>query len=323
MKNMYTLVACLLTSMTYGQQSVVATFESFALPTDSFLNGEQEITNSSWKGFENGNLLFENIYDTSFGGFWSKGFALSTMRDSITEGFTNLFSAITASGHMSPTYAIGQNNAWIYNNDSSIQMAEGVYVTNSTYAALSMKNGDAFAKKFGGTSGNDSDFFVMHFVGFFEGNLSDTISFYLADYRFSNNNEDYILNSWTWVDLTAIGKFDSIQISLASSDNGQFGMNTPAFYALDDFTVKPAPVTSVRQVSQANIKLDVYPNPASNFLFIEGNQIENIYVTDMQGKILLSSKTKLIDISELKTGVYLVHGNIDGHAANTKFIKIN
>jgi hypothetical protein len=309
--------------MTYAQQSVVATFESFALPADSFLNGEEELNNSSWKGFENGNLLFQNFYDTSFGGFWSEGFAISTMRDSITDGFTNLYSSITASGYMSPTYAIGQNNAWIYNNDTTTQMAEGVYVTNSTYAALSMKNGDIFAKKFGGTSGNDSDFFILHFVGFFEGVKSDTVRFYLADYRFNNNANDYIVNSWTWVDLTSIGRFDSIQLVLTSSDNGPFGMNTPSFYALDDFTVKPAPVTAVKQVSKANIKLTVYPNPASNVLFIEGNQTENIYITDMQGKIVMNSSSTTIDISGLIAGMYLVHAVVDGQTVNTKFIKNN
>jgi hypothetical protein len=35
----------------------------------------------------------------------------------------------------------------------------GAYFTNTTYAALSMLSGDSFAKKFGGASGDDPDWF--------------------------------------------------------------------------------------------------------------------------------------------------------------------
>ncbi len=321
MKKIYTLVCCFLTTITFAQ-SVVSSFEAFSLSIDSFANGELQSNNPTWRGFANGNALFENDYDTSFGGFWSNGFALSTMRDSVTNGFTNLYSAVTASGYMSLTYAIGQKNAWIYNNDSNEQLAEGVYVTNSTYASLSMKNGDTFAKKFGGASGNDSDFFVMYFVGYFDGSKSDTVSFYLADYRFSNNNEDYILTNWEWVDLTSIGKFDSIQILLASSDNGQFGMNTPAFYAIDDFTMMREPFTALKQVNNSSSTLPIYPNPASNILFIESPSAENITITDMQGKIVLSTTSSTIDISSLNPGIYFIQALVNSQNFNTKFLKI-
>ena len=39
-------------------------------------------------------------------------------------------------------------------------------LTNATYAALSMQNGDSFAKKFGGTTGNDADLFGVTLRGF-------------------------------------------------------------------------------------------------------------------------------------------------------------
>jgi hypothetical protein len=38
---------------------------------------------------------------------------------------------------------------------------QGVYVTNTTYAYNSMRDGDMFAKKFGGPTGNDPDWYKL------------------------------------------------------------------------------------------------------------------------------------------------------------------
>ncbi|MDP2337269.1 MAG: DUF4465 domain-containing protein, partial [Bacteroidota bacterium] len=66
----------------------------------------------------------------------------------------------------------------------------GFYVTNSTYAYLSMKNGDPFAKKFGGPSGNDNDWLILTIEGFDSGNkLTGKVETFLADFAFSFNTE--------------------------------------------------------------------------------------------------------------------------------------
>ena len=42
---------------------------------------------------------------------------------------------------------------------------DGLYVTNNNYAYYSMLNGDAFAKKFGGGSSDDEDWFLLTITG--------------------------------------------------------------------------------------------------------------------------------------------------------------
>ena len=49
-------------------------------------------------------------------------------------------------------------------------------VTNTTFAFLSMQNGDEFAKQFGGDDGNDPDFFKVTFRGFDEENTQGNIT---------------------------------------------------------------------------------------------------------------------------------------------------
>jgi hypothetical protein len=112
-----------------------------------------------------------------------------------------------------------------------------------------MSNGDSFSKRFGGTSGNDPDFFRLTVEGLVGGNpVSPVVEFFLADYRFADNSQDYIVDEWTWVDLSSLGEVDGLRFSLDSTDNGSFGMNTPAYFAVDNMTV-PEPGTSALLVA--------------------------------------------------------------------------
>ncbi len=218
------------------QAQTVSTFETLPLAQDTFWNGA-EMPNGTF--FQDGNGVFPNFYSSDFGGYWGGGWAYSSMRDTTTAGFTNLYSAITGIGFDgSQNYAVGTFNPIINIGPAAIgKVMSGLYITNATYAALSMRDGDAFAKKFGGDTGNDPDWFKITLRVYSQGALSsDSVDMYLADFRFMDNDSDYILNTWEWVDLTSLGNSDSLQIYLSSSDNGAFGMNTPAYFCIDDFT---------------------------------------------------------------------------------------
>jgi hypothetical protein len=59
------------------------------------------------------------------------------------------------------------------------------------------------------------------------------VEFYLADFRFENNGEDYIVDTWEYVDLSSLGVVNKLEFSLGSSDVGAWGMNTPAYFVID------------------------------------------------------------------------------------------
>ena len=172
------------------------------------------------------------------------------MTDTTTSGWGNQYSAITGGGQGgSNNYGVSyvSNFASMLPTMSLTDTTEGysldgVYFTNTTYAALSMLNGDDYAKKFGGDSSNDLDWFLLTITGYdTDGVVTGTVDFYLADYRFANNNLDYIVETWEYVDLTSLGAVKSLEFTLNSSDVGDSGMNTPAYFAMD--TVIPEPAT--------------------------------------------------------------------------------
>ena len=324
MKKMKSIFAALVLSINLLNAQVVD-FENFNLANDTFMNGSAKSIDSNWRGFEpaNTNVIFTNKYDTSWGGFWNKGFAISTKSDSVTAGFTNLYSAYTKSGNTSRTFAVGQQRSRIvYKNRDEI-VIHSLAITNSSYAALSMKNGDSFAKKFGGTSGNDSDWFMATFIGYRDGvKLNDSVNFYLADFRFTDNSKDYILNKWETVDLTSLGLHDSIEIKLTSSDTGAFGMNTPAFFCIDNVALSTFK-TGIAQ-NEKSTQWKLFPNPVSSHLHIQSMMdaeglTYNIF--DISGKIVLTGNQTNIDLNSLHAGVYFIQITHSNSSVTKKFIK--
>lgn len=235
-----TNVLLLSTSLLVGAFDTIAqrtaNFENLSLKPNSFWNGDDK-TGS----FKSGEMMFANSYNEKY--FSWSGFAYSNMSDTKTEGYSNQYSSYAGSG------AIGSKNFGINYGTNIINFSslakgckpKGIYVSNTTLAALDMKNGSQFSKKFGGESGNDQDFFLLQILNYNNGKATDTSNVYLADYRFEDNTKDYILNTWQYVDLSKFNYSDSIGFSLSSSDVGQFGMNTPAYFCFDEFTVVPAP----------------------------------------------------------------------------------
>jgi hypothetical protein len=188
-----------------------------------------------------------NNHFTDFGGGFTgwEGFAYSNKTDTITAGFGNQYSAIPGHGSgNSSIYGIGfvggsvQPTITLPTGSSPIS----VDLTNTTYAYLSMRDGDPFAKKFGGASGNDPDFFKLTITGRDSADsIVGTVDFYLADFRFANNAQDFLISDWTTVPLNALNGAQTLGFTLASSDNGAFGMNTPAYFAIDNLTFTPEP----------------------------------------------------------------------------------
>ncbi|MCM2369563.1 DUF4465 domain-containing protein [Aporhodopirellula aestuarii] len=209
-----------------GRELTVGEFDNNAGPTGAFVTGPFELQNS---------------FDNSFGfDFWS-GFAVSRGADVTTPGYFNQYSAVTGIGaDGSSTYAVAYAGSPATIARVSDRPFASLDITNTTYAALSMRDGDSFAKKFGGESGDDPDFLLLTIDGLDAGgNSIGTVDVYLADYRFENNELDYILTDWTSVDVSAIGDAAVLSMSLSSSDNGSFGMNTPAYFAVDNLMLAP------------------------------------------------------------------------------------
>ncbi len=339
MRKIYKLAGFICLGLVLSSQNTIAQtvsdFENLTLTPNSYWDGsDRSGTHNAGlfsSTFSSGDANFNNVYDTTYSaayGYWSKGFAYTNMTDSTTSGSGNMYSAKTASGvNNSANYLISSNNSIIHLTSAAANnTVKGVYITNTTYAANSMRDGDSFAKKFGGTTGNDPDWFKLTIWGYTNGNLTpDSVEFYLADYRFSNNAQDYIVKNWQWVNLTTLGAIDSVKFILTSSDNGSFGMNTPAFFALDNFNDQTVGV-GVKEVATL-AKIDFYPNPTTdNFNVVVTANNTTLSVIDITGKTVLyqsnlNTGIHHFNIANLKKGVYFIRIISNNKMKTAKLIK--
>jgi hypothetical protein len=77
------------------------------------------------------------------------------------------------------------------------------------------------------------------------GALTGSVDFDLADFRFVDNGLDFIIDDWTWVDLSALGAVKELGFALSSSDASGGFINTPGYFAIDGLQVVPEPGTAL------------------------------------------------------------------------------
>ncbi len=316
MKKAITLICIFLFFHAHSQIKV--DFENFNLPVNSGLNGS-DLSG----GFTSGNVFLYNYYNTQFM-YWG-GWAISSKTDTMTNSFTNDLSAIAGKGaENSKTYAVsyGRENTMVVKGNAKGKPIKSISFTNGTYAALSMKEGDAFAKKFGGITGNDKDYFYITIKSWSGGKLGkDSVDFYLADYRFEDNSKDYIVKTWKNADLSSLGNVDSLSFVLHSSDIGAFGINTPTYFCLDN--VMTSEVVATNDINETDIV--IYPNPTSDFIYLKAKaNVENYSLYDLSGRLLKSEKYfgQKIYLEQFPPNTYILRIVIDNKSIYRKIVKM-
>lgn len=254
----------------FSLQASQITLEDLSFASGNHENGEhltgtETITNDPWgpgsgsivtknSTFTSGNGgtvgIFQNTYSRAYDqadgegsfqyDFWS-GWAYSSVTENSTGGIANQFSAIPGSGQGgSPNYGIANGPVSVSFTAGQNFNGRGLFVANTSYAYYSMLEGDSFSKQF---TGEDEDWFLLTIEGLNNSASTGTVNFYLADFRSPDSSQHFILDDWRFIDLSALGTVDTLAFKLSSSDTGDWGMNTPNYFAIDSIGAIPEPGT--------------------------------------------------------------------------------
>ena len=330
MKKLYTLMAISIANFSYAQ---IVDFESITLTPNSAWDGS-DLSGTPNSGatlydstFVFSGLEITNQWSLQFGapGYLSGGWVFSNIMDDVTPALAGAYHSYAGEGaNGSDNYAItyiGTGQIIQLENNETATFAS-IDITNNNYAAHSMLNGDILAKKFGGTTGNDEDWFLLDIIGYdANGIVTDTIKFYLADYRFTDNSEDFIIKDWATVDLSSLGEINKIRFEQSSSDNSGGYMNTPSYLAIDNLSFG---FTSVEESTSRS--LSIYPNPSNSIItFNEVIEQGNLSIYSISGQNVISlnfnSTLRTFDLSELTNGIYTIIITDSKNRYTTKLIK--
>ncbi|ASS49175.1 MAG: hypothetical protein A3D31_04395 [Candidatus Fluviicola riflensis] len=318
MKKTLLSLAILAASGAFAQTTV--TFDDLTLDTNSYWSG----SDGSGSFVANG-ITFPNEYDMQWS-YWSGGFIYSNSTDITTAGYTNDFSAYTGIGaDGSANYGVnyGGNLDFV-----TPRVLSSIDITNTTYAALSMLNGDSFGKQFGSPNNaagnpdgtNGEDFFRLLITGYDVNNDSiGTVTFYLADYRFADSTQDYILDTWETVDLSSLGEVRYLDFELESSDTNALGILTPGYFALDNLIYDD--VAGVEE--NPALAFTLYPNPANGQFTVKGTA-GTITVRQANGTTIHTAITNgfsTIDCASWAAGAYLVEVTNENGVSRNTFMK--
>ena len=208
-----------------------ATFEEVQLGSNGIWQppyGSNEMSSGGW--------LFTNFTEN---GYWG-GFTASNRTDLSQTGLDAQYTAAAGCGYDGSTqYAVAYTmgvQTEVYATDGQLHTVTGCYVTNNLWTYQDILQGGYGEQPYGGLTGNEPDWFKVTATGKnASGQTVGTLDFYLADYRFANNEEDYVLDTWEWFDLSPLGNVATISFSLSSSRGSGYNMITPAYFCMDNF----------------------------------------------------------------------------------------
>ncbi len=231
----------------------VVTFEEIDVNADGYQNdfGEDGY-------FESGGFTFNCNYFPEWS-YWS-GFAVSNRTETTFATLTpDQFNSCVGHGvNGSEKYCVVYPQGELIEVDAAGgQEISGMYVTNEAWAVDAILNGD------GMTPGafTTGDYLILKIIGNHSDGTSDFVEFYLADYRSENEADHYYVNDWQWVDLSALGKVESLTFRMDSSRKNDWGMTTPAYFCIDDFNgTAPVSTDGVATFEEVDVNADGYQN---------------------------------------------------------------
>ena len=205
------------------EDPVIATFEEAAISPAS-AESYFRFKNDTLAYLKSGNFLIEQ--SVAYGGVYVAGGVVTNITDTEFKEFTDAYKSVKGGSYAGKNYLVWYNDAFepgVIKLEKPAVVA-GMYVTNNVYAYSSMTKGDEIA---GGPFGDD-DYLTLIIHGSLNGvEVNNQVEFKLAE------GKD-IVTDWEYVDLSKLGEIDELSFTMVGSRNGDWGLNTPTYFCIDN-----------------------------------------------------------------------------------------
>jgi hypothetical protein len=229
--------------------------------SSSYGNGYYDVTDV-WDSTYNDSGICQFIYtnearfmlshipsQNSYGGLSWEGFTLSK----VSQDTANVFGCVANGGlaGVGTPYVIGYYSDWILATkgfSSNIILFDQAYYPEYVYICQNSNTMEAITKgMFNARAFTENDTLAL-IISTLNSNLEEieSITYFLAVDGTKNSG-------WVKVPLTALNQAMGLSFRMTTTDIGEYGANTPLYFALDGLTVNTEPVTSVGQVGVAPV----------------------------------------------------------------------
>jgi hypothetical protein len=174
--------------------------------------------------------IFELSQTVAYGGTYVTGAVVSNITDTTFKDYKDAYKSIAGGAKGGKNYVVWYEDGF---SGNAIKLKEaatvaGMYVCNNVYAYNSITKGDAIA----GDPFGDDDWSLLSIGGMLDGKMVNSqVDFYLAKGK-------NVVTDWTYVDLSQLGKVDAIFFTLSGSRTGDWGLNTPTYFCIDNLGAK-------------------------------------------------------------------------------------
>ncbi|MDD6552387.1 MAG: DUF4465 domain-containing protein [Prevotellaceae bacterium] len=222
------LLMAALAAFTLGAQAAddnTVTFEDVTLGADTIM----AMTDGA-NAFENNGFEFNYNYYPDWS-YWS-GFCVTGKHDTSFKDYHDQYNSCLGHG-----YDGSNNYAVVYPQGEKIAVKDGKTTISGFYVAANAYLQNAILVGDGMTTGafSTGDWYRVDVIGYDDDTPTDTVSYYLADYRSETEANHYYVKDWTWLDLSKLGEVSAISFRLSSSRNNSYGMTTPGYFLMDNF----------------------------------------------------------------------------------------
>ena len=260
MKKIFFFAAAALMSTAMFADLQVADFENINLAPEQ----ELKFANDTTGFFESGSFSLQET--VSYSGSSVAGAVISSHSDTVFGGLQDANKSIAGGAYEGQNYVVFYVNAW--GDPDKIKLnapavVPGMFVCNSVYAYSSMTKGDAYA----GEPFTKDDYLSLIVYAKLNGVGVNARVF--VDLAEGTN----IMDKWTWVDLSSLGEIDELYFEMSGSRTGQYGLNTPSYFCIDNLGAE-APKEAV-----VNTKAEVKATKMmrnGQVVIVRGNKAFNI-----------------------------------------------
>lgn len=123
-------------------------------------------------------------------------------------------------------------------SNSKEYLVEKIAICPTSYLFGCITEGTAYSNNPGKSLKEVGGWFKVTATGYnAAGSKTATVEKYICDYRNASNPVE-IADLWDIWDVSAMGRVNKVVFNFEGSDTGQWGLNTPAYLAIDDIVIR-------------------------------------------------------------------------------------